>query len=105
MVVTEDMIVDVVESVHEGNSHVGWDVTWKAVSTSYYGIPRSDLIFLLKRCQICAQTPSKRPKGSATNVLNTQAVDQEILELPNTGDVQYDDWAWYTPENEEHQGH
>lgn len=61
-VVTKDMIADVVEFVHKGNEHAGWDATWKDVSTSYYGILRSDVIFLLKRCQICALNPSKRPK-------------------------------------------
>jgi hypothetical protein len=41
MVVTEDMIADIVESVHNNNGHTGWDTTWKDVSASYYGIPRT----------------------------------------------------------------
>jgi hypothetical protein len=61
-VVTEDRILGVVEDVHESIGHAGWDATWKAVSTSYYGIPRDDVIFLLKRCSVCALNPRKRPK-------------------------------------------
>ncbi len=47
-VITTDMIVDVVERAHEGSGHAGWDTTWKDISTSYYGILRSDVIFLSK---------------------------------------------------------
>jgi hypothetical protein len=70
-VIMKYMIVDMVESVHNDNGHAGWDATWKDVSTLYYGILRSDVIFLLKQCQICALNPSKRPKGSAATKLTT----------------------------------
>ena len=63
-VITTDMIADTVERVHENNGHAGWDGTWKDVSNSYYGILRSDIIFLLKQCQVCSKDPSKRPMGS-----------------------------------------
>lgn len=65
IVVTEDAIADVVDSVHQSNNHGGWDATWKDINRSYHGILRSDVIFLLKQCQVCASNPSKRPKGSA----------------------------------------
>ena len=65
IVVTEDTIADVVDSVHKSNSHGGWDATWKNINRSYHGILRSDVIYLLKQCQVCALNPSKRPKGSA----------------------------------------
>ena len=87
MVITENMIADVVESVHRDNDHAGWDATWKDVSTSYYGILRSDVIFLLKQCQICASNPSKRPKGSTATILSSQPVDHEVLNFPNTDDA------------------
>lgn len=79
LVVTEDMIADVVESVHEQNRHLGWDATWRDISASYYGILRSDVIFLLKQCQICAHDPSKRPKSSANSNPNSQVYDPEVL--------------------------
>ncbi|KAI1167872.1 hypothetical protein F5B18DRAFT_599103 [Nemania serpens] len=66
-VVTDDSIVDTVWSVHTNNEHSGWDATWKTVSSLYYGILRADVIFLLQRCEICAQDPRKRPKGSSTS--------------------------------------
>lgn len=66
-VVTENDIVDVVASVHESNGHLGWDATWRDVSTKYYGILRSDVIHLLKQCPQCAQDPSKRPKSIASS--------------------------------------
>ncbi|KAM4067398.1 hypothetical protein HRG_001351 [Hirsutella rhossiliensis] len=61
-VVTEDKIMDVVGAVHMGNGHAGWDATWKGISSNYYGILRADVIFLLKRCEVCAWDPRKRPK-------------------------------------------
>ncbi|KAK5998035.1 hypothetical protein PT974_00405 [Cladobotryum mycophilum] len=64
-VVTDDMIVDIVEQVHIHNHHSGWDATWKDISASYYGIMRVDVIFLLKQCVVCANDPRKRPKGFA----------------------------------------
>ena len=76
VVITEDSIADVVELVHEGNGHAGWDATWKDISSSYYGILRMDVIFLLKECQLCVHDPRKRPKGSAGVVPNTQSIDQ-----------------------------
>jgi hypothetical protein len=81
VVVTTDMIVDVVEIVHTDNGHAGWDATWKDVSTSYYGILRSDVIFLLKQCHspICADNPSKRPKGSIATMPHSQHPDHESL--------------------------
>ncbi|TGO07452.1 hypothetical protein BTUL_0275g00140 [Botrytis tulipae] len=89
-VITTGMIADVVETVHINNGHAGWDATWKDVSTSYYGILRSDVIFLLKQCQVCAQNPSKRPKGSPTTILQPQHTDHESLNFLNIDDVQYD---------------
>lgn len=78
-VVTEDMIADIVGFVHENNGHAGWDATWKDVSSSYYGILRADVIFLLKRCQICAENPRKRPKKSSNAMPSTQIVDHTVL--------------------------
>ncbi len=104
IVVTEDLIADVVEFEHKGNAHAGWDATWKDVSTSYYGILRSDVIFLLKQCQVCASKPSKRPKGSAATMLSSQPVDHEVLDSLNTGDMQYDISALNVPGNEELSG-
>ena len=86
VVVTEDRIVDLVDLIHQQNSHAGWDATWATLSSSYYGVLRSDLIFLLKRCQICAQNPSKRPKGSATPTVSSQAVEGQPDEFVDTRD-------------------
>ena len=61
-VVTEDRIVDVVESIHVNNGHGGWDATWNDTAKAYYGILRVDVIFLVKQCRVCAQDPRKRPK-------------------------------------------
>jgi len=104
IVVTEDMIIDVVESVHNNIGHAGWDATWKAINTSYYGVPRSDLIFLLRRCQICARNPSKRPKSSLRIPLNAQPIDQEVHDFPNSGEMQYDFPSWYALANHHNTG-
>ncbi|KIY01702.1 uncharacterized protein Z520_01840 [Fonsecaea multimorphosa CBS 102226] len=80
-VITTDMIADTVERVHENNGHAGWDATWKDVSNSYYGILRSDVIFLLKQCQLCSKDPSKRPKGSARTVDQTQQNSSSISDF------------------------
>jgi len=63
MVITEDKILKVVEQVHMVE-HGGWDATWEQVSRQYCGIVRSDVIFLLKRCEFCQSDPRKRAKGS-----------------------------------------
>ncbi len=92
-VIITDMIADVVETVHKESGpsgHAGWDTTWKNVSTSYYGILRSDVIFLVKQCQVCAGNPCKRPKGSAATVPQIQQTSHEFIDFLNTGDVQYD---------------
>ena len=105
VVITTDMIEDVVERVHKdsGDSgHGGWDATWKDVSASYYGILRSDVIFLVKQCQICAQNPSKRPKGSPAAILYPQHTNQEFLDFVNLSDVQYHGSILDEPENEQH---
>ena len=99
-VVTEDKIADIVELVHESNQHGGWDATWKDISCSYYGILRSDVIHLLKQCQICALNPSKRPKGSEAMVRNSSSVDHQFLDC-QTEDVQHDIIAWDVEENGE----
>lgn len=62
-VVTTDEIAGIVEITHKLNGHAGWDATWNDVRRFYYGILRSDVIFLLKACPICARDPKKRPKG------------------------------------------
>ncbi len=85
------MIADVVELVHKENGHAGWDATWKDVSSSYYGILRSDVIFLLKRCQICAENPRKRPKGSTATMPNSRLVDHSGHDLASLDDLSYDD--------------
>ncbi|ETR99770.1 hypothetical protein M419DRAFT_10706 [Trichoderma reesei RUT C-30] len=62
IVITEDEILRVVESVHTVD-HGGWDATWESVSKKYCGIVRSDIIFLVKRCGMCIIDPRKRAKG------------------------------------------
>ena len=79
-VVTIPNIPRVVEFVHQINGHRGWDTTWENVRDRYYGILRADVIFLLKRCPVCLNNPSKRPKGQK------QPEDQERPE-----DYQYPD--------------
>lgn len=101
IVVAEDAIVDVVESVHEQNDHLGWDATWRNVSTSYYGILRSDVIFLLKKCQVCAQDPSKRPKASTTPKPLPQLFDSEPLRNLITCDIQDGNEVWESVDNRE----
>lgn len=86
IVITDDLIVDIVESAHMQNDHLGWDATWRDVSNTYYGILRADVIFLLKECQICAQNPSKRPKG-ASSKLNPQSFGAEDI---NRRDLEYE---------------
>ena len=83
MVITTEMIADVVETVYKDNGHARWDATWKDVSTLYYGILRSDVISLLKQCQICAQNPSKRPKSAAV-AMPHQPTDHEFLDYNDT---------------------
>lgn len=93
IVVTEDMIPDVVESVHELNGHAGWDATWKDISSSYHGILRSDVIFLLKRCQVCAHDPCKRSKTSGTTNTDLQPSDREVLDFINPRELEIDPMA------------
>lgn len=64
-VVVEEHIVDIVEHIHRNLGHAGWDATWREISSLYYGILRADVIFLLKRCPVCAWDPRKRPKGAS----------------------------------------
>ena len=78
-VVTEDDIPEVVAQVHQQCGHAGWDATWKAISSSYYGIIRSDLIYLLKNCRVCLPDPAKRPKNWAT-ILELQEQAKEKTE-------------------------
>ena len=92
-VVTEDAIVDVVESIHNQNGHLGWDATWKDVSTSYYGVLRSDVIFLLKRCDICSRHPSKRPKSSTNSVIFDTSDIRGITSNDNSKESMYEDGA------------
>lgn len=84
-VVMIDNIVDVVEAVHKSNGHAGWDATWRAVSNLFYGILRADVIFLLKRCPVCARDPRKRPKSRLST---TEQLDdaERHTERPNTVD-------------------
>ncbi|KAK1140902.1 hypothetical protein N8T08_009775 [Aspergillus melleus] len=81
VVITEDSIPAVVEAAHEHNGHAGWDGTWRDISTSYYGILRSDVIFLLRRCQICAHNPSKRPKSSIAMPADSKAASADSFDF------------------------
>jgi hypothetical protein len=108
-VITTDTIADMVEIAHKNSGdkdsgHGGWDTTWKDVSTSYYGILRADVIFLLKQCQVCVQNPSKRPKGAAATILQFQQTDHEFVDFLNTGNVQYDNFTLDVREDDKHGG-
>lgn len=81
IVVVEDRIADTVEFVHNCNGHAGWDATWKDVSTSYHGILRSDVIYLLRRCQVCLHNPLKRPKNPDRLVEDLIQEDSEGFDL------------------------
>ncbi|MCJ1377726.1 hypothetical protein MMC17_000822 [Xylographa soralifera] len=100
-VIIEDDILDVVESVHQLNNHLGWDATWRDISNSYYGILRSDVIFLLKQCEICAQVPSKRPKGFTASEPNRQAINRQAPQALNTCDTRYTDDVWELEDEEQ----
>ncbi len=90
-VVTMDNIVGVVEAVHRSNAHAGWDATWREVSSSFYGILRADVIFLLKRCPVCARDPRKRPKSHLPTMDQLDDAERHT-ECPNTlNDLLQDD--------------
>ena len=99
-VITEDAIVDVVESVHQLNSHLGWDATWKDVSSLYYGILRSDVIFLLKQCQVCALDPTKRPKGRPASKPNSQSSNRQIPQASTACNLKYNNETWEPVNND-----
>lgn len=101
IVVTEDVIADVVGSAHEQNGHLGWDTSWRDISTSYYGMMRSDVVFLLKQCQMCAQDPSKCPKSSTNSKPNPQRFNPNVLQPLSTPDVQYENEIWHLADNGE----
>ncbi|KAL8294964.1 hypothetical protein RB600_000774 [Gaeumannomyces tritici] len=86
-VITEDNIIEVVELVHTSNGHAGWDATWRDVSRSYYGIMRADVIFLLKRCDICVSNPRKRPKGSIWTSASPERAGPEACERQNGNEL------------------
>ena len=44
LVITEDRIADVVESVHETNGHAGQDATWNHVKIRFHGVMCHDVI-------------------------------------------------------------
>lgn len=88
IVVAEDRIAEVVELVHNRNGHAGWDATWKDVSMSYYGILRSDVIYLLRRCQVCQHNPAKRPKNPHRAVENLIPVDPNGFDLLNPQELE-----------------
>ncbi|KAJ5775209.1 uncharacterized protein N7511_000220 [Penicillium nucicola] len=93
LVICEDRIADTVEWVHESSGHAGWDSTWKNISTSYYGILRSDVIFLLKQCQICAHDPSKRSKRTNANMKGPSS-SHEAQSTSEGDDVEREDINW-----------
>jgi hypothetical protein len=93
VVVFEDRIAATVEWVHESNGHAGWDNTWKSISMSYYGILQSDVIYLLKQCQICAHDPSKRPKRTRANVADPSS-DHEAQSTSEGEVIERDDINW-----------
>ena len=74
VVITLESIVDVVKAMHIQINHLGWGATWRDVSSAYYGILRSDVIFLLKRCYVCAHDPSKRAK----NPRNDESLEGQV---------------------------
>ncbi len=79
VVIVLESIADVVETMHIRNNHLGWDATWRDVSSAYYGILRSDVIFLLKRCRVCAHNPSKRAKNPGNDESLEGKVEQEAF--------------------------
>ena len=87
IVITEDRIADMVELVHNNNGHAGWDATWRDIRSSYYGILRADVIYLLKQCQVCAGNPRKRPKAPEANMLNSQLFVQNTYAPPSFDDL------------------
>lgn len=98
MVVFEDKIADTVEWVYESNGYAGWDGIWKNISASYYGILRSDVIYLLKQCQICVHDPSKCPKKTRPYVIDSSSAyetqsmsEKEGIEY---GDISWDSWTF-----------
>jgi hypothetical protein len=100
-VVTEDEILDVVERVHANNGHAGWDATWKDISNSHYGILRADVIFILKRCLVCAQNPRKRPKGGGRTgpEQSMSGVIEQSVPNFNIDDLFQDHWTIPSPQN------
>ncbi|OJJ83429.1 integrase zinc binding domain-containing protein [Aspergillus glaucus CBS 516.65] len=100
IVVVEENIADVAEAVHSRNGHAGWDATWKDVSASYHGILRSDVIYLLRRCQICLHNPSKRPKDSSRAVAEFGSEDSDIFGLLDFRELEFNDVPSYETNGE-----
>ena len=58
LVIMESSILDVIQEEHSRIGHAGVHATWAAVSKGFYGIIQSEVMWLLKRCQICIRRAS-----------------------------------------------
>src|SRR5439155_1505433 len=94
VVITEDQIFEAVEEKHLEVNHRGWDTTWEALSASYYGVMRSDMIFLLKKCQICVQKASSPSKGPLSPIDSNPKFERVQVDLIDMGDIPDGKFRW-----------
>ena len=91
IVVPDDMILRTVGLIHVKSNHAGWDATWKRISDGYYGILRSDMIFLLKRCEYCSRHPNRRPKYKSASLADAPgSLEPDGYDLGVRGDQDFD---------------
>ena len=81
LVIMQSSIFDIIQEEHCRIGHAGVHPTWAAVSQGYYGIIRTEIIWLLKRCQICIRRARNRSRGPLIPIVTTKLFERIQVDL------------------------
>ena len=88
----ESPIFDIIQEEHSRIGHGGIHLTWAAIGAGYYGIIRTEIIWLLKRCQICIRRASNLSRKPLVPIVTTKLFERiqvDLIDFRNEPDSVY----------------
>ena len=81
LVIMESSILDIIQEEHCRVGHSGVHGTWAGISKSFYGIIRTEVMWLLKRCQVCIRQAQNRSRGPLVPIVSTKLFERIQVDL------------------------
>ena len=91
-VISEDLIWDIIITIHNSLGHAGQQATANKINSLYYRIAGTETFFLIKLCEKCHRKAFSKCKGPLKSIVTTRLFERvqiDLIDMKSTPDGEY----------------